>query len=51
LIDLDVRQIENAGIRAVLQTPGAAYGAWSMWQAAPVGAPSPIVPLSLNEYT
>lgn len=28
-VDLDVADIEDAGIREVLQTPGAAYGAWS----------------------
>jgi hypothetical protein len=28
--DLDVSEIEDAGIREVLQTPGAAYGAWSI---------------------
>jgi hypothetical protein len=26
-VDLDVSEIEDAGIREVLQTPGAAYGA------------------------
>lgn len=30
-VDLDVSDIEDAGIREVLQTPGAAYGAWSIW--------------------
>ncbi len=29
-IELDVSEIEDAGIREVLQTPGAAYGAWSI---------------------
>ena len=28
-VDLEVSAIEDAGIREVLQTPGAAYGAWS----------------------
>ena len=28
-VDLEVSEIEDAGIREVLQTPGAAYGAWS----------------------
>lgn len=28
-IELDVSEIEDAGIRKVLQTPGAAYGAQS----------------------
>jgi hypothetical protein len=29
-VDLDVSEIEDAGIREVLQTPGAAYGGWSI---------------------
>jgi hypothetical protein len=39
-IALDVSDIEDAGIREVLQTPGAAYGAWSILDAllAPTGA-------------
>lgn len=39
-IALDVSKIEDAGIREVLQTPGAAYGAWSILDAllAPTGA-------------
>ena len=39
-IALDVSAIEDAGIREVLQTPGAAYGAWSILDAllAPTGA-------------
>lgn len=38
-IALDVSDIEDAGIREVLQTPGAAYGAWSILDAllAPTG--------------
>ena len=32
-IALDVSDIEDAGIREVLQTPGAAYGAWSILDA------------------
>jgi hypothetical protein len=32
-VDLDVAEIEDAGIREVLQTPGAAYGAWSILDA------------------
>jgi hypothetical protein len=32
-VDLDVSEIEDAGIREVLQTPGAAYGAWSILDA------------------
>ena len=39
-VDLEVSDIEDAGIREVLQTPGAAYGAWSVLDAllAPTGA-------------
>ena len=39
-VALDVSEIEDAGIREVLQTPGAAYGAWSILDAllAPTGA-------------
>jgi len=29
-VDLEVSDIEDAGIREGLQTPGAAYGAWSI---------------------
>ena len=32
-VDLEVSDIEDAGIREVLQTPGAAYGAWSIMDA------------------
>jgi hypothetical protein len=32
-VDLDVADIEDAGIREVLQTPGAAYSAWSILDA------------------
>lgn len=32
-VDLEISEIEDAGIREVLQTPGAAYGAWSMLDA------------------
>jgi len=32
-VDLEVSDIENAGIREVLQTPGVAYGAWSILDA------------------
>lgn len=44
-IDLDVSEIEDAGIREVLQTPGAAYGAWSILDAllAPTGAGTPFI--------
>lgn len=42
-VALDVADIENAGIREVLQTPGAAYGAWSILDAllAPTGPGTP----------
>lgn len=42
-IELDVSEIEDAGIREVLQTPGAAYGAWSILDAllASIGAGHP----------
>ena len=38
-VDLEVSEIEDAGIREVLQTPGTAYGAWSILDAllAPTG--------------
>lgn len=44
-VDLEVSEIEDAGIREVLQTPGAAYGAWSILDAllTPTGAGSPFV--------
>ncbi|WP_298801026.1 hypothetical protein [uncultured Rhizobium sp.] len=44
-VDLDVSDIEDAGIREVLQTPGAAYGAWSILDAllAPTGAGTPFI--------
>jgi hypothetical protein len=44
-IDLDVADIEDAGIREVLQTPGAAYGAWSILDAllAPTGVGTPFI--------
>ncbi len=44
-IDLDVSEIEDAGIREVLQTPGAAYGAWSILDAllAPTGTGTPFI--------
>lgn len=32
-VDLEVSEIEDAGIREVLQTPGAAHGAWSILDA------------------
>jgi hypothetical protein len=44
-IELDVAAIEDAGIREVLQTPGAAYGAWSILDAllAPTGPGTPFI--------
>lgn len=44
-VDLDVADIEDAGIREVLQTPGAAYGAWSILDAllTPTGVGTPFV--------
>jgi hypothetical protein len=38
-VDLEVSDIEDAGIREMLQTPGVAYGAWSILDAllAPTG--------------
>ena len=44
-VDLEVSEIEDAGIREVLQTPGAAYGAWSILDAllAPTGTGTPFV--------
>lgn len=44
-VDLDVSDIEDAGIREVLQTPGAAYGAWSILDAllTPTGIGTPFI--------
>lgn len=44
-VDLEASEIEDAGIREVLQTPGAAYGAWSILDAllTPTGAGTPFV--------
>lgn len=44
-VNLDVSDIEDAGIREVLQTPGAAYGAWSILDAllAPTGTGTPFI--------
>lgn len=44
-VDLDVTEIEYAGIREVLQTPGASYGTWSMLHSllAPTGCSTPFV--------
>lgn len=43
-VDLEISDTEDAGIREVLQTPGA-YGAWSILDAllAPTGAGTPFV--------
>src|SRR6266404_5398782 len=44
-VDLDVSEIEDAGIREVLQTPGAAYGAWSILDKllTPTGTGTPFI--------
>lgn len=44
-VELAVAEIEDAGIREVLQTPGAAYGAWSILDAllAPTGVGTPFI--------
>lgn len=44
-VDLEVSDIEDAGIREVLQTPGAAYGAWSILDAllTPTGSGTPFI--------
>ncbi|MCB1488164.1 MAG: hypothetical protein KDJ88_11990 [Bauldia sp.] len=44
-VDLDVLEIEDAGIREVLQTPGAAYGAWSILDKllTPTGGGTPFI--------
>lgn len=44
-VNLEVSDIEDAGIREVLQTPGVAYGAWSILDAllAPTGAGTPFI--------
>lgn len=44
-VDLDVSEIEDAGIREVLQTPSAAYGAWCILDAllTPTGAGTPFI--------
>lgn len=44
-VDLSVSDIEDAGIREVLQTPGAAYGAWSILDAllTPTGTGTPFI--------
>ena len=44
-VDLEVSEIEDAGIREVLQTPGTAYGAWSILDAllTPTGTGTPFI--------
>lgn len=44
-VDLDVSDIEDAGVREVLQTPGAPYGSWSILDAllAATGPGTPFV--------
>jgi len=44
-VGLTVQEIENAGIKEVLQTPGAALGSWALLDAllTPTGARSPFV--------
>ncbi|KAA1052612.1 hypothetical protein FH063_004070 [Azospirillum argentinense] len=44
-VDLDISDIEDAGIREVLQTPGVAYGAWSILDAllTPTGMGTPFI--------
>lgn len=44
-VDLEVSEIEDAGIREVLQTPGTAYGAWSILDTllTPTGAGTPFI--------
>jgi hypothetical protein len=47
-VDLEVSEIEDAGIREVLQTPGAAYGAWSILDAL-LAATGPGTPFIFRE--
>ncbi len=44
-VGLEVSEIEDAGIREVLQTPGTAYGAWSILDAllTPTGTGTPFI--------
>lgn len=44
-IDLEVSEIEDAGIREVLQTPGVTYGSWSILDKLlmPTGAGTPFI--------
>ncbi len=44
-VDLEVSEIEDAGIREVLQTPGTAFGAWSILDAllTPTGTGTPFI--------
>jgi len=43
--ELDISEIEDAGVREVLQTPGAIYGAWSILDTllTPTGAGTPFI--------
>src|SRR5579862_4368343 len=47
-VDHEVSDIEDAGVREVLQTPGAAYGAWSILDALPA-ATGPGTPFIFKE--
>jgi hypothetical protein len=44
-VDLSIQEIEDAGIKEVLQTPGAALGTWALFESllAPTGDSSPFV--------
>lgn len=44
-VELTVQQIEDAGVREVLQTPGVAYGSWSVLDALlqPTGTGTPFI--------
>ncbi len=44
-VNLDIAEIEDASIREVLQTPGAAFGAWSILTALlmPTGMGTPFI--------
>jgi hypothetical protein len=44
-VDLEVQEVENAGIKEVLQTPGAGLGTWSLFDRllAPTGEDSPFI--------
>jgi hypothetical protein len=47
-VDLEVSEIEDADIPEVLQTPGAAYGAWSILDAL-LAATGPGTPFIFRE--